>query len=200
MPDNLKLLFLFSLGIVLFSGVTGKKALAHCDTLEGPVVQSARIALESGDVTPVLKWVREEDEDEIREAFERASEVRTLNGEARGLADRYFFETLVRIHRAGEGAPYTGLRPGAAVDPAIILADEALESGSAEKLVKTLTEALENGVRERFRRALQTKSDADTSVESGREFVEAYVTFTHYVEELHAGIKSTDLHHVEGEQ
>ena len=105
---------------------------AHWDTLDGPVITDARAALASGDVTPVLKWVRSEDEREIREVFEKTMAVRTLNDAVRELADRFFFETLVRVHRAGEGAPYTGLKPAGSVDHAVMLADQALDVGSAE--------------------------------------------------------------------
>jgi hypothetical protein len=117
-------------------------AEAHCDTLDGPVVEAARHALAADDVTPLLKWVPIDDEQLIRTAFQNTMAVRKLGGQARKLADMYFFETLVRIHRAGEGAPYTGLKPGAEVDPAVALADRALESGSADKLVGVLTDAM----------------------------------------------------------
>jgi len=170
-------------------------AKAHCDTLNGPVIKSARQALAIGDVTPVLKWVRIDDEQLIRTAFQNTMEVRKLGGQAQKLADMYFFETLVRIHRAGEGASYTGLRPGTEVDPAIALADKALESGSVDKLVGVLTDATSKGIRERFRRALETRKHADGSVTAGREFVEAYVIFTHYVEGLDALIKGGTEHH-----
>ena len=170
-------------------------ANAHCDTLDGPVVESARNALVSDDVTPVLKWVSIDDEQVIRTAFQNTMEVRKLGGQAQKLADMYFFETLVRIHRAGEGATYTGLKPGTEVDPAIALADKALESGSVDKLVGVLTDATAKGIRERFRRDLETKKHADESVTAGREFVEAYVIFTHYVEELHASVKGGTEHH-----
>jgi hypothetical protein len=100
------------IGIALFCTVLNKDVLAHCDTLDGPVVQTARTALEKGDITPLLKWVRVEDEKEIKDAFEKTLAVRRKGAEAKELADMYFFETLVRIHRAGEGAPYTGLKPG----------------------------------------------------------------------------------------
>lgn len=125
-------------GIVLLFTVLSENAFAHCDTLDGPVVQTARTALEKGDVTPLLKWVQADDEKEIRTAFQKTLAVRTKGAEAKELADMYFFETLVRIHRAGEGAPYTGLKPGEAVDPAIALADRALETGSVDKLVNVL--------------------------------------------------------------
>ncbi len=167
---------------------------AHCDTLDGPVVESARQAMATGDIIPLLKWVSTDDEQLIRTAFQNTMEVRKLGGQAQKLADMYFFETLVRIHRAGEGASYTGLKPGAEVDPAIVLADKALENGSVDKLVGVLTDATAKGIRERFRRALETRKHADKSVTAGREFVEAYVIFTHYVEELHASIKGGTEH------
>ena len=171
-------------------------ANAHCDTLDGSVVGSAQHALATNDITPVLKWISTDDEQLIRTTFQYTMEVRKLGGQAQKLADMYFFETLVRIHRAGEGAPYTGLKPGADVDPAIALADKALESGSVDKLVGVLTDATAKGIRERFRRALETRKHADESVTAGREFVEAYVIFTHYVEELHASVKGGTEHHV----
>jgi len=186
------------IGIGLFYTVLSQTVFAHCDTLAGPVVQAARVALEKGDITPLLKWVQVEDEKEIREAFEKTLAVRSKGAEAKELADMYFFETLVRIHRAGEGAPYTGLKPGEAIDPAVALADKALESGSVDKMVDILTKAMADGIRERFQHASETKKHADDSVAAGREFVEAYVVFTHYVEGLHAVIKGAGGHHGEG--
>ncbi|MCJ7540170.1 MAG: DUF6448 family protein [Desulfobacterales bacterium] len=172
-----------------------KSLYAHCDTLDGPVVETAKKALASGNVTPLLKWVAADDEQMIRTAFQKTLEVRKLGTQARDLADMYFFETLVRIHRAGEGAPYTGLKPGTAVDPAVALADKALESGSVDKLVNTLNDATAKGIRERFHRAMNAKKHADESVTAGREFVESYVIFTHYVEGLHSMIKGASEHH-----
>jgi hypothetical protein len=168
---------------------------AHCDTLEGPVVETAKKALASGDVTPLLKWVAADDEQMIHTAFQKTLDVRKLGAQAQDLADMYFFETLVRIHRAGEGAPYTGLKPGAAVDPAVALADKALESGSVDKLVNILSDATAKGIRKRFHRALKAKKHADESVTAGRKFVESYVIFTHYVEGLHSMIKGASEHH-----
>jgi len=162
---------------------------SHCDTLAGPVVMTAKTALEKGDVTPVLKWVKKEHEGEIREAFKNTLAVRKMSPEAKKFADMYFFETLVRIHRAGEGAPYTGLKPGEAVEPIIAEADKTLEKGSVDDLVKHVTDAVAKGMRERFTHAKETKKQADKNVEAGREFVEAYVVFTHYVEGLYEAAK-----------
>ena len=158
---------------------------AHCDTLNGPVVTTAKEALEKGDVTPVLKWVEQEHEGEIKEAFQKALTVRTKGPEARELADMYFFETLVRIHRAGEGAPYTGLKDEP-VEPVVAAADKSLETGSVDALVKTVTDRAAEGIRERFAQVQEKKKHANDSVQAGREFVEAYVEYTHYVERLHA--------------
>jgi hypothetical protein len=170
---------------------------AHCDTLDGPVVKTAKSALEKGDVTPILKWVKKESEAEIRAMFKKTLTVRSKGKEAQELADMYFLETLVRLHRAGEGEPYTGLKPAGIVEPAVVEADKALESGSSENLVKLVTEAAAKGIRERFVKAREAKKHADHSVEAGREFVEAYVQFTHYVERLHLD-STADAQHQHG--
>jgi len=181
--------------LVIVALLTPSMSHAHCDTLDGPVVATARAALEEGDVTPLLKWVRPEDENEIKAAFQKTLAVRTKGAEAKELADWYFFETLVRIHRAGEGAPYTGLKPGEAIDPAVALADKSLASGSADKLIEVLTNAMANGIRDRFTKAYENQKHAENTVAAGREFVESYVIFTHYVEGLHGLIQGGTTHH-----
>lgn len=159
---------------------------AHCDTLDGPVVMAARQALDTGDVKLVLMWVQKQDEAAITQAFGKTLAVRKLNPEAKDLADTYFFETLVRVHRAGEGAPYTGLKPaGSDLGPAIPAADTALKEGSVEPLLKLLTQAVEHGVRAHFEAANARKAFDKTDVEAGRKYVQAYVPFLHYVERIY---------------
>jgi UDP-2,3-diacylglucosamine pyrophosphatase LpxH len=176
--------------------VIPQAALAHCDTLDGPVVADARIALAQGEILPVLRWVSVENEEEIRKAFEHTMAVRGLNPEAQELADRYFFETLVRVHRAGEGAPYTGLKAAGNVEPVVAKADHALEHGSADKLISAINQHTQNGIHERFSHALETKKHAQESVTAGRESVEAYVSYVHYVEEI-ANVVHGEAHHSE---
>lgn len=157
-------------------------ALAHCDSLDGPVVNEARVALEKGEIEPVLKWVKAEHEETVRQAYMQARNVRKLNPEARALADRYFFETVVRVHREGEGASYTGLKPAGTIDPPIVKADQSLAGGSVDKLADAISAHVGEALRERFAHALAAKQQADKSVEAGREFVEAYVQYVHFVE------------------
>lgn len=182
--------------LMLFLLILPLEASAHCDTMDGPVVKDAQKALEKGDVTPVLKWVRGEDEKEIRRAFEKTLLVRSKGAEAMELADRYFMETLVRVHRAGEGAPYTGLKPAGSIDPAVAMADEALVVGpqALDKLVQALSAHMDSGIRQRFAEALEKKKSADKSVKQGREFIHAYVEYVHYVERLHNDIKGETPH------
>jgi len=174
-------------------------ARGHCDTLDGPVIIDAKKALEQGDVTPVLKWVKPEYAAEIRDAFQKTVAVRAKGPEAKELADTYFFGTLVRIHRAGEGAPYDGLKPaGADLGPAIPAADKALESGNIEPVLKLLTDKIRAGVQERFKHVIAKKNFKKEDVAAGREFVEAYVTFMHYVEGIYgAAEKASHGHHAE---
>lgn len=183
----------FVIALVLLAA---PKAAAHCDTLDGPVVEDARIALKKGDVTPVLKWVSKDREKEVREAFAAALKVRTLSDEARQLADTHFFETLVRVHRAGEGVAFTGLKPAGTIDPGFVAADKALAEGSFTELSADIAQSVEEGLRERFADVLEKKKHADESVEAGRAYVAAYVQYAHYVEALHAlTSRGSDEHH-----
>jgi len=160
-------------------------AVGHCDGMDGPVVLLAKKALETGNVKLVLPWVRAQDEGEIRKAFDHAVSVRKLGAQARELADTHFFETLVRIHRAGEGAPLTGLKPaGLDLGPAVPAADRALKSGSVDGVVKLLVDAVSAGVRARFRAATERQAFDPNDVAAGRKYVEAYVPYVHYVERL----------------
>ncbi len=162
-------------------------ALAHCDTLDGPVVAAARQALASNNVNFVLIWVQKADEPEIKKAFDKTIAVRKLNTDARELADMYFFETLVRVHRAGEGAPYTGLKPaGTDLGEAIPAADKAIEDGKLEPVAKLLTGAVHDGLHKKFEEVQARKKFAKDDVEAGRKYVAAYVEFVHYVEGVHA--------------
>jgi len=179
----------------LIWAVAPRSSRAHCDTLDGPVVKDAKAALAKGDVTAVLKWVTKQDEMVIRAAFQKTLAVRKLNPEAKELADMYFFETLVRVHRAAEGAPYTGLKSSVAdLDPAVAAADKALETGSVDDLAKEIAHAVENGIKQRFQQTMEAKKHSDASVEAGREYVEAYVQFVHYVERLHQDAVGAALH------
>lgn len=166
-------------GLLLFWGV------GHCDTMDGPLVVLAKKALQDKNVNLVLPWVRPEDEHEVRHAFDHAQAVRDLGPQARSLADVHFLETLVRIHRAGEGAPFTGLKPaGLDLGPAVPAADRALKDGSDDALVKLLADAVSDGVRSRFHAARESQSFDPNDVAAGRRYVEAYVPYVHYVEKL----------------
>lgn len=173
-------------------------AFAHCDTLEGPVIKDAKTALSKKDVTPVLKWIAKEHEGEVKTAFSSTLKKRTKDKEK---ADMEFFETLVRIHREGEGAPFAGIKPaGTPPEPAVAAADESIEKGTPGALVDELAAAVTKGIRERFDRVIETRKHMNESVEAGRKYVAAYVEYVHYVEAVHnaaAGTGSAAGHHHE---
>lgn len=164
-----------------------KLSFGHCDGMDGPVVQAAQKAIATGDVNLVLIWVQKTDEDRIKKIFNETVAVRKLSAEARELADAHFFETLVRVHRAGEGAPFTGLKPaGRDLGPAIPAADKALREGNVEPLTKLLTTTIRDRVRVHFNEAVTKQKFAKDDVEAGRAFVKAYVEYIHCVEALYS--------------
>lgn len=187
-------------GVIGMAVLHSSPAYAHCDGMDGPVVKAAQEAFAKGDVNLVLIWVRKNDEAEIREAFDRTMNVRKLSPQARELADTYFFETLVRVHRAGEGAPYTGLKPaGRDLGPAIPAADLALKSGNVAPLTSLLVEKIRTGLLDRYKKAMAAKSFKVQDVGAGREYIEAYVTYIHYVEGVYeAAMSPASGHYPEG--
>jgi hypothetical protein len=174
----------------LFSSI----AVAHCDSMSGPVVKDAQAALASKKVDPVLKWVGPRDEATIRDAFEMALAVRGESDVAKAVADKYFFETLVRIHRATEGEGFTGLKPAGSVDPAIASSDLALQRGNVDEFASATGAAVRDGVQRRFADAYAKRQIAGRTVEQGREYVKAYVEFTHYAVGVHRLVSSGPSH------
>lgn len=157
----------------------------HCDSLDGPVVSAARQALDEGDVELVLPYVPADGEAEVQAVFEVALAARAQGGAAREVADRLFFETVVRIHRAGEGAPFTGLKPsGLAVGPVIPLAEVAIATGSATELASYLSEALTHELNERLAQVQTLAMDKDLSTAAARRYVEAALGFQVYSHHL----------------
>lgn len=163
----------------------------HCDSLDGPVVTAARRALEDRDVDVVLPYVPMNGEDEVKAVFSTVLPVRELSDAAREVADRLFFETVVRIHRAGEGAAFTGLEPaGLDVGPVIPLAERAIESGSPEPVARYLTGVLHDQLKHRLDEVNALAATKDRSVPDARAWVEAMLGFQvychHLLQALHA--------------
>ena len=165
----------------------------HCDSLDGPVVTAARQALEAGDVAIVLPYVPADAdaEAEVRVAFDSALPVRGLGPQAREVAERLVLETVVRLHRAGEGAPYTGLKPaGLSHGPVIPLAERAVETGSSDEVADFIAEAVRAELADRLGRVSALAQARDRSVEDARRYVEAMLGFQvfshHLFQAVHA--------------
>lgn len=157
----------------------------HCDTLDGPVVRAARQALATGNVNLILPWVSEAGEDEVTELFAEALSVRAEGGKAADLADRWFFENVVRVHRAGEGAGYSGLKPaGLDWGPVVPRAEKAIAEGDADEVIDFVAGVLREELAERFEKVQAAKGYDENDVSAAREYVQAelgFVLFSHHV-------------------
>jgi hypothetical protein len=163
----------------------------HCDTMDGPVVTAARKALDANDVTIALAYVPEGAEAEVRAAFDKVQKARKAAPEAREVADLYFFETVVRVHRAGEGAAYTGLKPaGLDEGPVIPIAEKAIETGSPEALIGMLAETLREQIEKRFAHMMELRDHAPDDVARARAYVEAMLGLQVYSHKLHGAMKA----------
>ena len=160
-----------------------RAADAHCDTLDGPAVADGRTALATGNPNHALKWVGPDAEAEVREVFDACSRVRALGGDATAVADRLFLETLVRLHRASEGAGFDGLKPsGTLLDPVVEAADAAIATGSIKPLIGLVPSDRLDELQHRLDAALAARDFPVDDVEAGRRYIATYVAFFTYAE------------------
>ena len=169
------------LGVTVVAGMImlfPKEVRAHCDTMDGPAVKDGRKALETGNINYAYKWIFQGYEEELKEIYDLSLKARKLGSEAKEVADRWFLENFVRIHRAGEGASYDGLKPsGTVLEPVVVAADESIDLGNMSPLKDLVTEEEYHALEEKFEKAMALKEFDINDVKAARKYVEAYVTF-----------------------
>lgn len=189
---NLKSKMMKTLVVVAVAGaimfIMPLSASAHCDTMEGPTVADGFKAIETGNVNYTLKWIQPQYEQEIKDKFNLIMKMKDLSPEAKEVAEQYFFSELVRVHRAGEGAAFDGLKPyGTPVDEVVAAADESIAVGNLNPIIKLNEEGLVPDERmaeiaERFERVMSLKDFDVNDLEAGREYIESYVSYFKYAE------------------
>ncbi|AYW51481.1 LysM domain-containing protein (plasmid) [Tetragenococcus halophilus] len=184
---NLKSNMKKSIGVLLTSAaimaIIPLSASAHCDTMDGPTVVDGKKAMESNNVNYVMKWVAPEDQKEITDKFNLSMKVKDQSPEAKELAEQYFFSEVVRVHRAGEGAPFDGLKPsGTPVDEKVLAADKSIEVGNLSPLEGMTEKEKMPELKERFEKVMSLKDYDVNDLEAGREYIEAYVKFFKFAE------------------
>ena len=158
----------------------------HCDSLDGPVVNAARAALREGNLNLLLPFVPAAAEPEARSAFASCTVARAAGGAAAQVADRWFFETAVRLHRAGEGAPFEGLKPaGLGFGPVVPLAEEALRTGQLVPLYKFLSSELHEALHARFEAAQGLRTHDPNDVAKARAYTSAMLGLQVWAHSVH---------------
>ncbi len=168
--------------VSLLAALKPVRAEAHCDTADGPAVADGHRALATGNINYALRWIPADGEPELRGVFDKAIGVRALGADAAELADRLFLETLVRIHRQGEGVGFTGIQPAGTLDPIVTAADEAVAQGSAAALLELVPAERRAELDRRFRAVLAAKDVDVDDVAAGRRYLASYVAFFTYAE------------------
>lgn len=157
---------------------------AHCDSYDGPVIKDALKALDQNNVQLVLKWIEPQQEKEIISLFDKTYSLKDGDREVYSIVEKHFLENLVRLHRETEGEPYTGLKPAGSMTPLVAMADKSIAKNNVEEIINTVTTHLEQVLRERYAKVAELSKVKDNSVEQGRDYVHAYVQYTHTLEAL----------------
>jgi hypothetical protein len=166
--------------------ISSQTTFAHCDSYDGPVIKEAVKALETNNVNLVLIWVNEDQEEEITTLFNKTYELRYGDREIYEIIEKHFFETLVRLHRATEGVGYTGLKPAGSATPIVKMADNSIATASVDDLATKFTAHIEKVVKEKYDKVMELSKVKNESLEKGREYVAAYVDYTHSLEGIHS--------------
>lgn len=186
-----------SIVFVSFFMIVGSlPASAHCDSYDGPTIKDATKALETNKVNLVLKWITPDQEKGIIPLFNKTYALKSGDKEVYAIVEKHFFETLVRLHRETEGAPYTGLKPAGTTKPIIQLSDQALESKNIDDLLGKLNNHIGKAIREKYEKVAALDKVKNNSPEKGREYVEAYVDYTHTIEAIHDIVEQGEGHSV----
>lgn len=157
---------------------------AHCDSYDGPVIKDALKALDSNKVELVLKWIDSSQEKEVIALFNKTYKLKKGDKEVYTIVEKHFLETLVRLHRETEGAPFTGLKPAGSMTPLVEMADSSIDNNTIEEVSKAVVSHLEEVIKERYATVMKLHKTKDNSVEEGRAYVHAYVEYTHTLEAL----------------
>lgn len=171
--------------LAVLAVIVSKPALAHCDSYDGPVITDARKALEANNPEPVFKWISSKQEKEVISLFNKTVALKNGDKEIYQVIEKYFFETLVRLHRETEGAPYTGLKAPGTTKQIVQMSDHALSTENIGELVSKLNKHIERVILEKYHKTAELNQTKNESVESGRAFVEAYIDYTHTIEAIH---------------
>lgn len=188
---------IFLIAFLFFAIATYDTASAHCDGIDGPVVMAAKKSIEENNVNYVLAWIKPEYEQEIRATYLQVMDIRNQNEETKKITDYYFFETVVRLHRLGEGEPYTGLKPsGTKVDKGIVLADQSIADHNLDELEASMINEVKKSLDDKYQVVMQKSNYDPNDIGAAREYVEAYVQFIHFSEKMFEASESPHSDHV----
>lgn len=182
--SNLKRILSAALVMLLLT-IGTLPASAHCDSYDGPTIKDALKALETNNVQLVLKWIEPAQEKEIISLFNTTYSLRNGDKKVYEIVEKHFLETLVRLHRETEGAPYTGLKAAGTTKAINQLSDQALASKDIDELLGKLNNHIGQVIKEKYEKVAALDKVKNESPEKGREYVEAYVDYTHTLEAIH---------------
>ncbi len=168
---------------------------AHCDSFDGPVIQDAYKALQKEEAMYVMKWITADQEAEIKQLFDKTVQLKNEDAEIYSIVEKHFLETLVRLHRETEGAPFTGLKPAGSTTPIVQMADQSIANRNLKPLINDLGEHIQHVITDKYAKVMALEKVKDNSVEEGRAYVNAYVEYTHTLEAMEAILSHGGGHH-----
>lgn len=152
------------------------------DMTNGPVMGAAKMALDKGNVNYVLIWVPEESENKLKNLFEKTFCESRAGKDMEDIAINWYFETVKRLHRAGERRLYTCMNPDGSDERSVVpKVKRAIETGEADEIIGFIPKTKEHDFRHRLHHLIEKKNYDVNNVAAGREYVAEFIDFIIYL-------------------
>jgi hypothetical protein len=159
------------------------------DITNGSVMDAAKMALDTGNVNYVLIWVPEASENKLKNLFAKTVCERRDRKDVQDIAFDWYFETVNRLHRAGEGTLYTCMNLAGLDERSVVpKVKRVIETGEAEEIIGFIPKTQEHDFRHRFRHVMEKKNYDVNNVVDGRAYVAAFTDFIVYLHHIYTSI------------
>ncbi len=113
--------------------------------------------------------------------------------DAKEVADDWFFENTIRLHRAEKEHRTPGMKPaGLSEGPVVPRAEKAIETGDPKESIGFILKTVEDDLTHRFHHVMEKKKYDVNDVAAGREFIEAFIGWVVYSHHLYMSVTSAD--------
>lgn len=154
----------------------------------GPGMDAAKKALETGKAHHILIWIPEELKSTLKNFLEKACCERNTRKNVHGHAVDWHFQTIHRLQSLYYGPHNLNITTKEPEEKAIILlVERACEGGNFEEITTVIPDTPTGDMPQRFNDVMKKKNYDVENIAAGRVYVSAFTDFIVFVNNLRSG-------------